>query len=270
MKYFVKSILGIGVALVTLSCNNQVAPETEANTNTSQPKETAEFVLLHEEKLSNGNVIEFYELDKEPGLLLTSESGIVGNEPSLPSISNPVEAFKAIKPNGAVPEVLSKAAARQEHFIASNKGADIVVEGPEIAVESSEPDEAGSTMALQKTAAGSCGRTWFEQNVCEDQIWGLYDQYQWYWSNAVSYSSKYLNNIKFGMKSSICGDIGTTLFKVRVRKSFSWKTTFSKDVLQGRYRTYWYSTGLNNHDFYSRGYPSTGARYHHCGGAWDY
>ncbi|MCP4674383.1 MAG: hypothetical protein GY854_02460 [Deltaproteobacteria bacterium] len=238
----------------------------EENETDNLPNAT--FVTLHEEHLDNGNVIEFLELDLEPGFIILSEVGIVPNPPSLIGISHKEmtvrEKFELIRPNSPVPEVLLQAEKRENKFRDSNDLNEIemvtareVIQGPTVEME---PEPYGSR--------GRCSATWFDNNVCFPII-DRYGDYDWTWLNAISYGSKYLNNIYVLMKAALCADIGVTKMVVKVRKAWSWSTKVNKNVNPGTYRWYEYWCDTNNHDFYVRGIPESGSRYHLCGGTID-
>lgn len=234
----------------------------------------AEFQLLHSETLENGHLIEFYELDAEPGLLLISEEGNAGVSPVLQDFDlselTAEEVYSRVLPLRTVPLPLREATTRQIRFrineATTSEQSAITVDEEVVAPEEPIPLRVadGTTADHNATQRGKCGAQWFEDNVCRFLPRGQ----PYFWANRVTYTQKYYNNIKLLFKAAVCGDKGQVTWQVRVRKAWSWKTRFYKDVMAGKYRTYWYHCGANNHDFQSRvkNVDERYDRYHTCGG----
>ncbi|MCP4680128.1 MAG: hypothetical protein GY854_32470 [Deltaproteobacteria bacterium] len=232
---------------------------------------TEGFQLLHTEKMENGNQIEFYELDVEPGFIVISETGKVPNVPVLDSTPEMTitDIFEMIRPDTLIPQSLAEAQERQDLLLATGNSEKIEVD----LMEDPTIEDTIDTIYIPEAVvlSGGCGASWFEKNVCEKKIWYSYDDYEWFWQDRYTYTRKYLNNINLGFKSGVCVDKGLVLYEVRVRKSSSWSKKFSKNVNHGYWRTYQYWHGnFNNHDFKSEVKEvSSWERYHHCGGAYD-
>ncbi|MDJ0761353.1 MAG: hypothetical protein QNJ97_00070 [Myxococcota bacterium] len=234
----------------------------------------AEFVLLHKEGIENGNEIEFYELDLEPGLILISEVGIVPNPPTRIGTGTVEEIFHRISPEKEIPLVLRTASLRQQAFFRTQKGETIAFK-EEIAYDEANELEETSLISdssgrdVRGPEVSLCDPYWFQSNICESVT---FPDYKWFWANETTNRSKYLGNIMWGMRTVICADIKTTRMVVKARDFTQWETRVDADVLPGTYRWYWAWNGQgipDVHDFKSYGYPDPGARYHFCGGACD-
>ena len=101
-------------------------------------------------------------------------------------------------------------------------------------------------------------------------IYSFYRWDTWEWVNETEDSSKYLNNMRWGMRSAVCADRGQVRFQIKARRAFKWRTIVSRDVTEGHWLRWRHSTHGNNTDYKSNVKNVSGTdRYHTCGGGHD-
>jgi hypothetical protein len=269
MKRLMMVLAGIGMA----ACAGADDPAWEGAPRQQDTMEgTSElegsFDVIHTERLSNGNVVEFLELSAEPGLLLIAESGAVPNRPIVPPRATTVtEVFSSIRPDAPVPEALLSAQRRQDRLVASGALEEIELEST--LPRSNGAAESGTVGDPALRDRGHCPLTFFREEIC-DPIYGFHHDYTWEWINRNADTTRSLDNIRWSHRSAACVDQGQVTFEVKARRALVWRSEFSRDITEGHWQRYQYSTGGNNTDFSSI-VKNVGSSdwYHTCGGTND-
>jgi hypothetical protein len=271
-----KSALCLVALLALGGCGSPDMTEDEST------EQAGTFRLLHQEPTDTGSVVDFYELDVQPGVLLVMESGRAVEAPPIAvnDSASVSDIFRAIRADAEVPDILLRAEAREEALLAGATGAEALPTEDYAALPAigTEMPLAGvDTEVSPKSVTHHCGAAWFEDNVCWNGIWrqwigqhGDLSQGKWSWASLNYGKTARKDNIRYGFGSAVCTDIGNVTFTFRIRKALKWRTSFSLNTRQGYYRKVIHKPGGNNHDYKSSvGDVTSNEYYHHCGGVCD-
>ncbi|RKH05242.1 hypothetical protein D7V97_24305 [Corallococcus sp. CA053C] len=146
--------LGVGCGGEALESPTRAETETPAATETKG--------LLTSVRLTNGNVVEFYEM--QPGEVIVTEAGQYPNPPaaSVASLA-PVEAYRELTGGRDVPAALAAAQARLEAARAKAPSVPLQAQGP---VEGVPTQAAAPQPGGVHASAGPCDLSWFQDNFC--------------------------------------------------------------------------------------------------------
>jgi hypothetical protein len=278
-SHFIRSRALVGLAVACTGCALETAPPESRGSPADSPEAStanvvadgaSAFDLLHTERLSDGNTVEFHELRVEPGFILVVETGTVPNRPHLSAAGrgSVLQAFRTVRPDQPVPDALARAQARQDRLRESGAMAGIsVAPGKTVRLDDSGVGAAVPGDMLRHR--GHCPADWFRRNVC-DRFMTCVPHYQWRWTDRNSATERRIDNIPWYFQSAVCVDQGQVRYELEVRRSTIWRATFSRAVDEGNWWTYYWDCRNNNHDFKSRVTEvGLGDWYHTCGGGND-
>jgi len=208
-------------------------------------------------KLDTELMVEFYE--PVPGALMVMQHGPV-SAPPLDLWNRPVDIYRALAPELAVPEALVAAQARADELDGTEPETDPVAERRAIDAIALDYQTAKANVAVGYIDNQSCDDHWFDDEFCS-----VASAYDWdmcmldHWNGAYATSGS-INDAKF----TACADIGNITLKVTISGYGGYW-----DVLEGHYYDYRFVSHSNEA---ARGdvINATNNRFHYAVGLSDW